>query len=124
MYKSKTPHSSPKVLINSQPQASSMEYPLFQLSERQNDPIMLTGTVNNKELPKKVNTDAMLAVISKNTNLSTWAANKWPPLRHSTASHNTSGEPLVMCGSNNVPVVYKQQSKQLSVQVLKFEVPF
>ena len=85
---------------------------------------MVTVTINNKELPMEVDTGAAFSVISENTYLSTWAADDRPPLRPSTVSLNTySGEPLVVCGSINVPVVYKQQRKQLSLQVLKFEGP-
>lgn len=85
---------------------------------------MVTVTINNKEVPMEVDTGATLSVISENTYLSTWAADDRPSLRPSTVLLNTySGEPLVVCGSINVPVVYKQQSKQLSLQVLKFGGP-
>ena len=86
---------------------------------------MVTVSVHGKDLPMEVDTGAALSVISKATYLSTWPdETERPPLKHSNVKLKTySGEPLNICGSTDVSVFYKQQSKTLSFQVIDNEGP-
>ena len=68
----------------------------------------------------EVDTGAALSVISESTYLSTWSTRERPPLKPSNATLSTySGESLEVCGAIIIPIAYKQQSKQLRLQVLK-----
>ena len=96
---------------------------MFQLSGG-NDPLLVTVTVNDKELSMEVDTGAALSVISESTYRSTWPEDTRPPLKPSNAKLRTySGETLEVCGVIDVPVVYKEQSKKLRLQVLKTKGP-
>ena len=101
------------------------EYPLFQVSGKSSPPMMITVSVHGKDLLMEVDTGAALSVISKSTYLSTWSdKTERPPLKHSNIKLTTySGESLGVCGSTDVSVIYKQQSKKLSLQVLSNEGP-
>ena len=101
------------------------EYPLFQVSGKSSPPMMVTVSVHGKDLHMEVDTGAALSVISKSTYLSTWPdKTERPPLKHSNIKLTTySGESLGVCGSTDVSVIYKQQSKKLSLQVLSNEGP-
>ena len=105
--------------------ASTDEYTLFQLTEkRDGDPIFVTVQAKNKDLTMELDTGAALSVISESTYLSTWSTLERPPLKPSNAKLNTySGESLEVCGAITIPIAYKQQSKQLSLQVLKSNGP-
>ena len=101
------------------------EYPLFQVSGKSSPPMMVTVSLHGKDLHMEVDTGAALSVISKSTYLSTWPnKTERPPLKHSNIKLTTySGESLGVCGSTDVSVIYKQQSKKLSLQVLSNEGP-
>ena len=97
---------------------------MFQLSSERVDPIMVSVHANNKDLTMELDTGAALSVISESTYLSTWSPTERPPLKPSNATLTTySGESLEVCGAITIPVTYKQQSNQLSLQVLKKEGP-
>ena len=85
---------------------------------------MVSVLANNKDLSMEVDTGAALSVISESTYLSTWVSSERPPLKPSSAILTTySGESLEVCGAITIPVTYKQQSEQLSLQVLQKEGP-
>ena len=121
----RTLHLSNDQSVVTTPSPSTDEYTLFQLSERRDEePIMVSVLANNKDLSMEVDTGAALSVISESTYLSTWVPSERPPLKPSSAILTTySGESLEVCGAITIPVTYKQQSKQLSLQVLKKEGP-
>ena len=106
-----------------EPEQPPADYSMFQLSGN-NDPLLVTMTVNDKELTMEIDTGASLSVISEATYLSTWPEDVRPTLKPSDTRLRTySGETLTVCGAIDVPVVYNNQSKHLSMQVLKDKGP-
>ena len=115
-----------QITLEGAPTLPPDEYPLFQVSDLDKDkrtpPLIAIVSVHGKDLPMEVDTGAALSVISKETYLSTWSANTRPPLRPSHVKLRTySGEQLNVCGIIDVSVIYKQQSKKLSLQVLEYK---
>ena len=100
------------------------EYPLFTVSSGKTKPLLVTITVDGADMQMEVDTGAALSVISNSVYQDHWANREAPAFQPTETSLTTyTGHKVSILGTISVPVVYKDQSEELTLYVVQGEGP-
>ena len=93
---------------------------MFTIKRDHKDPIVVTVTVQEKELNIEIDTGAAVSLIREKTFRQTWQKGNTPPLE---PTNMKLSEEVSVLGTINVNVKYEKENKRLSLIVVKGDGP-